>query len=153
MIKRLEQASSTKVEMRGFHSTYFPYPGCVAEEVVLLPAAAPSGIARSTAPIITIRKLTIESTLFGLLSKPHRIKRIIADGLRVHAPADLHPAPDSQNDSLVIEEITAADALLEVGNSGNKPLVFQVHHVVFHDIGGRNKVPFQVSLHMPLPPV
>src|SRR5579871_6008179 len=151
MIKRLEQASSAKVQMRGFHSTYFPYPGCVAEEVVFLPAAAASGAARSTTPIITIRKLTIESTLFGLLSKPHRIKRIIADGLRVHAPTDLHAAPDSQNDQLVIEELTAADALLEVGNS-DKPLVFQVHHVVFHDIGGPGKVPFQVSLHMPLPP-
>ena len=152
MIKRLEKASSAKVEMRGFHSTYFPHPGCVAEEVVFLPAAASSGAAHSTAPIITIRKLTIESTLFGLLSKPHRIKRIIADGLRVHAPADLHPAPDSQNDPLVIEELAAADALLEVGKSGNKPLVFQVHHVVFHDIGGQNRIPFQVSLQMPLPP-
>ncbi len=151
MIKRLEQASSAKVEMRGFHSTYFPYPGCVAEEVEFLPAAASSGAARSTTPIITIRKLTIESTLLGLLSKPHRIKRIIADGLRVHAPTDLHAAPDSQNDQLVIEELTAADALLEVGNS-DKPLVFQVHHVAFHDIGGPGRIPFQVSLRMPLPP-
>ena len=44
-------------------------------------------------PIITIRKFTIESTFSGLLSKPGRIRRIIADGLRIQVPeggANLH---------------------------------------------------------------
>jgi hypothetical protein len=72
MIQRLERASSAKVEMGGFHGIFFPYFGCVAESVVFRQAASPSGTAEAAAPIITIRKLTIESTLFGLLGKPGR---------------------------------------------------------------------------------
>ena len=80
MTKRLERASSAQVEIRGFHSTYFPFPGYVAEEVVFR-QKVPSG-KKPVEPIITIRKFTIESTFSGLLSKPGRIRRIIADGLR-----------------------------------------------------------------------
>src|SRR6478609_6073281 len=57
MIKRLEQASSTRVEMRGFHSTFFPYPGCIADEVTFRPIASTSGLT-SQDPVITIRRLT-----------------------------------------------------------------------------------------------
>jgi len=156
MTKRLERASSAQVEMRGFHSTYFPFPGCVAEEVVFrlktsLPGQKPSE------PIITIRKLTIESTLSGLLSKPGRIRRIIADGLRIHVPhegANLHSEASSGGDQTVIEELRADDALLELatGHNGENKLLFHVHHALFHDIEGRKAVPFQVSLRLPVPP-
>src|SRR5215467_12098423 len=79
MIKRLEQASSTRVEMRGFQSTFFPYPGCIADEVTFRPIAS-ANEPKSQAPVITIRRLVIESTFFGLLSKPERIRSIVADG-------------------------------------------------------------------------
>src|SRR3954454_274254 len=57
MTKRLERASSAQVEMRGFHSTYFPFPGCVAEEVVFRQKTSAPG-QRPADPIITIRKLS-----------------------------------------------------------------------------------------------
>ena len=91
MTKRLERASSAQVEMRGYHSTYFPFPGCVAEDVVFRQKTSSTG-QRPADPIITIRKLTIESTFAGLLSKPGRIRRIIADGLRIHVPRERQPA-------------------------------------------------------------
>ena len=58
------------------------------------------------------------------------------------------------SDQTMIEELRADNALLELatGQTGEKKLVFQIHHVLFHNIGGRNKVPFQVSLHLPVPP-
>jgi hypothetical protein len=156
MTKRLERASSAQVEMRGFHSTYFPFPGCVAEDVVFRQKNSAPG-EKPSEPIITIRKLTIESTFSGLLSKPGRIRRIIADGLRIHVPhggADLHSESGSGSDQTIIEELRADNALLELatGQTGDKELVFQIHHALFHDIGGRNSVPFQVSLHLPIPP-
>jgi hypothetical protein len=156
MTKRLERASSAQVEMRGFHSTYFPFPGCVAEDVVFRQKASAAGQAPSE-PVITIRKLTIESTFSGLLSKPGRIRRIIADGLRIHVPhggANLQGESGSGNDQTIIEELRADNALLELatGQTGENKLVFQIHHALFHDIGGRNAVPFQVSLHLPIPP-
>jgi hypothetical protein len=157
MIQRFERASSAKVEIGRFHSIFFPYFGCVAEDVVFRQATSPSGTAQPAAPIITIHKLTIESTLFGLLSKPGKIKRIIAEGLRVQVPAggvNLHPASSSKGDQVIIEELSAENALLEVapGVDDHKPLVFQIHQVNFRNIGERNTIPFKVSLRMPLPP-
>src|SRR3984893_8616304 len=65
MIKRLEHATSAQVEMRGFRSTYFPYPGCIAEEVVFRPKTTAVGN-KPPEPIITIQKLTIETTFADL---------------------------------------------------------------------------------------
>ncbi|MCU1254052.1 MAG: hypothetical protein JWM83_351 [Candidatus Angelobacter sp.] len=156
MIRRLEHATSARVEMRGFRSTYFPYPGCIAEEVVFRPKTPAAGN-RPPEPIITIQKLTIESTFAGLFSRPARIMRIVADGLRVRVPpggASLHTEAGSQRDQTVIEELRADNALLELASShpGQQGMVFQVHHVAFRNIGGNNKIPFQVSLHLPNPP-
>jgi hypothetical protein len=164
MTKRLERASSAQVEMRGFHSTYFPFPGCVAENVVFRQKTSAPG-QRPAEPIITIRKLTIESTFSGLLSKPGRIRTIIADGLHIHVPhggASLHSesssgsnqTKSSDSDQTIIEELRADDAVLELatGETGENNLVFQIHHAQFHNIGNGNAVPFQVSLHLPTPP-
>ncbi len=156
MTKRLERASSAQVEIRGFHSTYFPFPGCVAEDVVFRQKSSVAG-QKPDEPIITIRKFTIESTFSGLLSKPGRIRRIIADGLHIHVPqggANLHGQEGSNSDQTIIEELRADNAVLELvtGHNGENKLVFQIHHALFHDIGGRNAVPFQVSLRLPVPP-
>lgn len=79
------------------------------------------------------------------------------DGLRIHVPAggaDLHPVAGAKSDNVVIEELRAENALLELAprQPAGKPLVFQVHQVRFRNIGDGNKVPFQVSLHLPTPP-
>jgi AsmA-like C-terminal region len=156
MTKQLERASSAQVEMRGFRSTYFPFPGCVAEDVVFRQKTAGPG-QKPPEPIIAIRKLTIESTFTGLLSKPGKIRRIIADGLSIHIPhegANLHGETNSSGDQTIIEELRADNALLELatGHTGENKLVFEIHHALFHNIGGRNAVPFQVSLRLPVPP-
>src|ERR1043166_4926531 len=129
MTKRLERASSVQVEMRGFHSIYFPFPGCVADDVVFRQKGSAPG-ERPGDPIITIRRLTIESTFSGLLSKPGRIRRIVTDGLRIHVPhggANLHSEASSGNEKTIIEELRADDAMLELAKDGEN-LVFQIHH-------------------------
>lgn len=154
MTKRLERASSARVEMRGFRSTYFPFPGCVAEDVVFH-AIGPSAGAKADDPVISMRRLTIESTFLGLLSKPGRIKSIVAEGLRIHIPAggtNLHAA-DSKQDQTLIEALLAENATLEVGSGpGGRPLLFQIHRVLFRNIGNKEKTPFEVALRLPLPP-
>jgi|SRR5579864_192288 len=156
MIKRLEQASSTRVEMRGFRSTFFPYPGCIAEDVTFRLIAAANG-PKSQDPVIIIHRLTIESTFFGLFSKPVRIRSIVADGLRIHVPAggaDLHSAAGAKSDNVLIEELRAENAVLELArhHDGGEPVVFQIHRILFRNVGGGNRMPYQVSLHLPTPP-
>lgn len=82
---------------------------------------------------------------------------MIADGVRIHVPvegANLHSRTDTERVQLVIEELKANDAVLEIVNSQGeqKPLVFPIHQVTFHNVNARNTIPFEVSLHLPLPP-
>jgi hypothetical protein len=155
MIERLERTSSARVEIGDFRRIYFPYPGCVAADVtfrVNLPDGKPAA-----QPVITIRRLKIESTLAGMLSKPGRIKKMIADGVRIHVPAEgvnLHSRAGAERVGMVIEELKAKDAVLEIVNSQGeqKPLVFPIHQVTFHNVNANNTIPFEVSLHLPLPP-
>src|SRR6185437_17148760 len=59
MTKRLERASSAQVEMRSFHGTYFPFPGCIAEEVMFR---------QKTSAKKTKRRTTIRTTTQTVLS-------------------------------------------------------------------------------------
>ena len=91
------------------------------------------------------------------LASRERSEESSADGLQIHVPhggASLHSEASSDSDQTIIEELQADNALLELatGQTGEKKLVFQIHHALFHNIGGRNAVPFQVSLHLPVPP-
>src|SRR6478672_2680200 len=156
MIRRLERASSAQVEIHGFRSTYFPYPGCVADAVVFRPKAASVG-AKPPEPIITVRRLTIQSTFAGLVSKPARIMRIIADGLRIQIPpggAGLHAEAGSKSDQTLIEELRADNAVLELASGESRPqkLIFPIHHALLRNVGANTRIPFEVSLHLPLPP-
>lgn len=85
MIKRLERASSARVEIGSFRSTYFP-PGCVASDVIFHAAAQQSQPYRDSTPLISIKNLVIKSSYRGLFSSPKRIQRIVADGVHIHVP-------------------------------------------------------------------
>src|SRR5438093_12806592 len=77
VIDALQQASGSTVEIKVFHSTYFPQPRCVAEGVSLLPGDS-GGDPR---PVITIQRLTVQSNFIALFTR--RIELIRADGLYV----------------------------------------------------------------------
>jgi hypothetical protein len=162
MIQRLERASSAKVEIGRFHSTYFPLPGCVAENVVFHKAAES---ATQEQPLLTIRTLRIQSTFPGLFSKPKRIREITAEGARIHlspeaagpgggtAPGAGGGSEQKQRDDMLIEELRVENAVLEVASAGGqRPLTFQIHRAVFRNLGRKNTVPFEVAVRMPLPP-
>src|SRR5437773_2872776 len=74
----LEEAISGQAEIGAFHSRYFP-PGCVAEGVSLRQGSQPGP------PLIVVAKLSIRSTLAGLISGRRVSMR--ADGMRVSVPA------------------------------------------------------------------
>src|SRR6185437_12316280 len=65
VLKDLEEASTSKVHMDAFHGTYFPRPGCELTHVTFQhnPKAG-------TLPLITIEKVRIEGTLWGVFTRP-----------------------------------------------------------------------------------
>ncbi len=94
------------MEVRAFHRTNFPFPGCILEGVVFYHG---SGVGK---PLITIEKVTIRGTYLGLLSK--RVSRITAESMRVFIPAfgtgeAFHTTPSK----ITIDEIVANGASVE----------------------------------------
>jgi hypothetical protein len=227
IIRRLERASSAKVEIQRFRSTWFPYPGCVAEEVVFRRAASSDAASHGTtsagaasngasgaepsAPILTIQTLRIRSTFAGLFSRPRRIREILAEGARIHlqrgqaglgeaGPNSSRGGAGGEQEQLVIEELRVENAVLEIvpggaqqaassgqqktassgaqqaasngqqktmsgsaqrtgpssqrqsASDGQGPLTFQIHRILFRNLSGKNTVPFEVSVRIPLPP-
>ncbi len=70
VIEDLQEAGDSHVTIRDFHRTYFPYPGCVLEGVVFTRGG------NSPNPLITIEKLTIQSSYLKILrSHVSRITR------------------------------------------------------------------------------
>lgn len=156
MIKRLERASSARVEIGSFRSTYFP-PGCMASDVIFHAAQPPSKPYSDSTPLISIKSFAIQSTYRGLFSRPKRIQRIFADGVRIHVPrggANLQSKSGSEDATLMIQAFQLQNATVEVDGEGQekRPLTFLIREALLRDLASGRSVPFTVSLRNPLPP-
>ncbi len=146
VIKSLAEASSSKVEIGRFQSTYFPTPGCVAEGVTFRRNSDPS-----TPPLITVGKLTIRSSFPGLLA--HHVSQIRAEGLHIVISASDTAKNSSSASKTVIDEIVANGAILEFPRtSDNPPLIFSIHESALHDVGASRSLSFDVKFTNPEPP-
>jgi hypothetical protein len=143
----LEQASSSTVTFKNFYTTYFPHPGCIAEDVVFRRGQEP-GIP----PLITIQKLTIQSSYLGLIAK--RITHIRADGMRVFIPAQSINEKFRSSSDVTIGELVADNAILQFGSRvlNKPPTTFAVHEFTLRGIGVGRAVLFHVKLSNPDPP-
>jgi hypothetical protein len=79
VLKELETASQSRVDVGAFYGTYFPRPGCILEHVTFQhnPKAG-------TPPLITVETLRIEGSFSGLFT--NRVKRIHVEGMRILIP-------------------------------------------------------------------
>src|SRR6266699_3106204 len=141
----LEGAIAGQAEIGAFNSRYFP-PGCVAEGVSLRQGSQPGP------PLIAVSKLSIHSTLAGLISGPRLSIR--ADGMRVSVPesGSREPIKLSSHSNVRILEFTAENSVLEIGRSDKQPLRFLVHELKLHNIATGSRLLFNVRLTNPEPP-
>ncbi|HMH07363.1 MAG TPA: AsmA-like C-terminal region-containing protein [Terriglobales bacterium] len=149
VVKELEDASQSRVEVGAFHGTYFPRPGCILEHVTFRhnPKAG-------TPPLITVERLRIEGTFSGLFMK--HIKRIGAEGLRILIPprgSEEH-FQTPQRSPFVIDDLIADGAILEVASreADKPPLEFSFHNFVLSDVGRNGPASFRARLSNPEPP-
>src|ERR1700675_4354010 len=118
VIKSLQDASSSAVEITDFHGTYFPFPGCIAEEVIFRRSSDPNAPA-----LITVGKLTIQSSFLGLVTR--NVTQIRAEKLHITIPpfGTARKSPSPRNPT--IDEIVANGAILEfTRSSAEPPLIF-----------------------------
>ena len=149
VVQELQEASQSKVKYARFHGTYFPRPGCVLENVVFQDNPAPGH-----PPLMTVAKMRIEGTFFGLFTK--HVRLIQAEGLRVSIPAigsgeNFETPPRS---SVVIDSLVADGGVLEFATRRphTRPLKFDFHKFLLNNVGSDGPARFQASFSNPEPP-
>jgi AsmA-like protein len=135
-----------------FEVVYFPHPGCVAEGVAFRLKSSSAAVP----PLVTIRKLTIQSSYLTFLARPHFISRIELDGLRVNVPLpmDAGRLGSGQGTSVMtIGEVIAHDAVLDVARHDDKaPLEFDIHDLSLESVSAKSGASYRVDLRNPEPP-
>ena len=144
MLRRLQEASDSQLQVRSYRHTYFPHPGCVLEDAVFRRG--------NGSPLITIGELTIESTYLGMIR--HHLSRIVADRMRVMIPtsAEGHPFHVRPWDFTIGEVLVREGTLEFARKSTPEPLRFDVHELSLRGVGWTAPVTYQVKMHNPSPP-
>jgi AsmA-like C-terminal region len=148
VIKDLEDASLSRVDVGSFRRTYFPHVGCVLEHVVFQ-----HNPKSGTPPLITADRIIIESNVAGLFVE--HVSRIIAEGLHLLVPprgSDEHFEVPKRS-SFVIDELVADGAVLEVArrNPTDQPLIFVFHRFSLGDVGSSAPASFRAKFSNPEP--
>jgi hypothetical protein len=147
VMQNLEEASDSKLRLRAFYRIYFPFPGCVLEGLEFNRGTNPSK------PLITIDRLIIRGSYFGLLSR--RLTRITAENMHVFIPPfgsgeTFHTTPSK----ITIDEIVANGAMLEFAlrNPNQQPLRFEIHEALLRDVGWKGALTYRLRARNPEPP-
>ena len=147
VVQNLEEASDSKLRLRAFYRTYFPFPGCVLEGLEFNHGS------NTGKPLITIEKLIIRGSYFGILSR--RLTRITAENMHVFIPpfgsgATFHTTPSK----ITIDEIVANGAVLEFAlrKPDKQPLRFEIHEALLRDVGWKGALSYRVRVRNPEPP-
>jgi AsmA-like C-terminal region len=147
VLQNLREASDSQVEVKSFHLTYFPSPGCTLEGVVFRHSPG------QPTPLISIDKLIVEGSYHGLISE--HLRRITAVGMVVAIPPFGAGKPFHTTQSkITTDEVIANGAKLEFisDTPGSQPLLFDVHEASFRDVSWSGPLTYRLKVHNPEPP-
>jgi hypothetical protein len=153
-VDRLQHILNATVEIKSFRQTYFPYAGYVAEGVTVRQKQSPG---TSGQPFVSVDRLTVRASYFGLLHKPHRLSTVVAEGAHIVIPENginLTSQSSGKTDPVIIAELRVEQAILDVASSTHEPgpLRFAIHFARFLNVGPNATVAFSSSVHIPEPP-
>jgi len=151
LTEQVQRHSSATVEFGSFRKLYFPGPGFIAEGVVLRRAS-------SAPPSVTIKRITVVASYFGLLGRSKSIRQVQTEGLVVRVSTDdgshnllFHRGPDTEG-TFTVERLVAESSELQISSGPNrKPLLFRVGRLDMQDVGEHSRIKFDVALHNPKP--
>lgn len=153
VIESLTTASSGRVEIGQFYSRFFPYPGCVAEDVVIHRPNDPAGT-----PLVTVSRLTVRGDYARLLTLSKNLNFVHTDGMHIRIRAGKRQAarggttpPGAQ---LSIDTLVADRTTLEFDSDepGKPPFVIAIHHTRLSPVSSRRALNFETDLRIPTPP-
>jgi hypothetical protein len=146
--QELEQATSSQVQFGSFRRTYFPRPGCVAEQVVFRRGSNPK-----QQQVMTVKKLTIEGNITRLLTKHVALMRAEGTDL-VFPPLGLGEPWKPTDSDVIVDELIANGALLEFQSKDEKKprTKFTLSEFEVHHLAPQEPMRFEVRLRNPNPP-
>jgi hypothetical protein len=155
IIGALEEKFSSTVELKTFHGTYLT-PGFVAEGVTFRRNSD-----RSTPPIVTIEKLTIQGGYRGFFTTPKHVPHVRVQGLRIFVSPrserigdEAGPAGSLAQSAVIIDEIVADGAVVKFtsGEPGREHLTFAIHKLSLNSVADDRPMLFHATLENPKPP-
>ena len=148
VVHELELATSSSIQVKAFHRTFFPHPGCIVEGV---------RFTRGTDPqyqsVLTVERLVIQSSVLAMFSK--HVALIRAEGTHaMFAPAGSGPEWKPTASDVVVDELQADDALLEFTRRDreNPSVPFVVHNLVARHLTARDPMTYELRVKNPEPP-
>ena len=151
----LQQTFDGTVTIEHFRSTFFPFPGCIAEGVVLQRPSRGSKVP----PLATAQRLQIKARYTDLLFRPGYLALVRVDGLHIQAPVrgstrvDTNERQQQLSSHTRIGQVIADGTLLEVARSdGAPPLRFDIHSATLSSVTPDGQLSYRVAFHNPLPP-
>jgi hypothetical protein len=146
--KELAGESDSKVTVGSFHSTYFPHPGCVLEQVIFQ-----HNQQSGTPPLITAQRITIRGSFAGIFAR--HVKLVVVEGMHILVPPlGSEPFKTPRRTSVVVDDLVADGTILEVAlrEADTPPLWFAIHGFTISDVGSNSPAPFKAALSNPEPP-
>jgi AsmA-like protein len=150
----LESAFRSKVTVSGYHRTYFPHPGFVADHVTFYRHGD-----TSIPPLITVRRMTVSGNWFSLLFHPHLLRSIQLEDVHIQIPPSGTPAhqkdfeqtgPKSES-KITIETIAVDHATLDFLKKGQAPMRFIFAPADVHNVKQGQPFTFSASIAIPKP--
>ena len=157
VIQAIQEDWPGKIKVAKFHSTYFPHPGCVLENVTLNRKSNPSG-----APLVAIQKVTIEANYHDLFLRPGYVSRIVLEGLKISVPAEqpegenMPGEPEqtskSRESPVRLGEVFTKNATLQIARKDNEALRFEIHELSLKSIGKDTPMSYDLAMSNAVPP-
>ena len=154
VVAALQETFSGTVTVERFHSTFFPFPGCVAENVVLTRASRGAKLP----PLASAERMQIKTRYTDLLFRPGYVALIRLDGLHIQAPVrgsfalDANERRQSKSHARV-GQVVADGAILDVARPDGEPsLRFDIHSATLSSLTPNGHLSYRVAFHNPLPP-
>jgi hypothetical protein len=149
LTRSLERATKSRVTIGELDLTFFPFPGCTADEVLFVRGeGTDQRLARA-------RRLTFEASWISLLLFRKNLKRLRAEGLQLRLPDEIPPPIETGGEDdkpTVVDELLADGTVLESeGKASEAPVSFEFPQLLLTQVSPRERIGFAFTARVPNP--